>query len=258
MTSRSPSLAALIEIGMLFLPAIPAYLWAWPNLHGVALDVFQSLAYLYVLAGTLFIGLRRWNWQQLGVNRQGLWLSLACGLVVLIARLIIILGVDWGAKPPAFTWLGLAWNLCFYFCLVGLVEELLFRGLVYRLLLDWRGADRRGSVALAIFGSSLGFMLWHIFGQGVLAGLATFFIGLFFALLRHRAGGSLGLIVFHALWDLESVYLVASSNAALLAPGSFTILHPWLLRLGGILLFAVPLYLGFLHPRVERWLHRRG
>ena len=62
----------------------------------------------------------------------------------------------------------------------------------------------------AIWGSSFGFLLWHVFGQGPLAGMATFVIGLLFALIRWRAGGILGLIIFHGLWDLETVWLVTN------------------------------------------------
>jgi hypothetical protein len=101
----SPSQSALLEIGLLFLPAIPAYLWVWPNLKGAQMDAFQVVVYLYVLAGTLIIGLRRWNWGQLGMNTRGIRLTLACGLAILAARLMIILsiplpgaGCDWQVR----------------------------------------------------------------------------------------------------------------------------------------------------------------
>jgi membrane protease YdiL (CAAX protease family) len=161
---------------------------------GAQNDIFQVIAYVYILVGTLYIGLRRWNWDQLGMNRRGLWLTLACGLLILVGRLLIIFSIDWAVHPPQLTWLRLLGSLVYYFGLVGLVEELLFRGLIYRLLEDWRGAR------WAIWGSSFGFLLWHVFGQGPLVGLATFVIGLLFALIRWRAGGILGLIVLHGLW----------------------------------------------------------
>jgi len=244
---RSPYLSALLEIGILFLPAIPAYLWAWPNLEGVQLDIFQSLAYLYILAGTLYIGLRRWNWDQLGINRRGLWLTFWCGLAILAARLMIILSINWQIELPHLTFLQVVWDLFFYFCLVGLVEELLFRGLLYRLLEDWRG------VRWAIWGSSFGFLLWHIFGQGPLAGIATFVIGLLFALLRWRGGGILGLIIFHGLWDLETVWLVSDSNAQVLGNlDQITFTNQTLILVGTALLILVPIYLWKIHPLIKR------
>lgn len=231
----------------MFLPAMPAYLWAWPNLSGGGLEIFQVIVYFYVLAGTLFIGLRRWTWDQLGVNWKGLGLVIWCGLATLAARLMIILSIDWEIETAHLTFASMLWDVIFYLVLVGLVEELLFRGLLFRLLEDWR------STRWAIWGSSLGFMLWHIFGHGPLAGLVTFFIGLFFALLRWRAGGILGLIVLHALWDLETVWLVSDSNAQILGNiNQIGFSNQLLTLLGTLLLFLVPLYLWKLHPLFHR------
>jgi len=108
-----PGFSALLEVGLMFLPAIPAYLWLWPRLEGAAETVVQSLTYLYVLAGTLVIGLRRWSLGQLGLNRNGLWLSALCGLAVLSGRLLIILAVDWQAEPPPISLLRLLGNTLF-------------------------------------------------------------------------------------------------------------------------------------------------
>jgi membrane protease YdiL (CAAX protease family) len=251
-TRFNPKLSALLEVGVMFLPAIPAYLWVWPNISGTKLDIFQILVYVYILAGTLFIGRRRWDWNQLGINRRGIWLTLGCCIVLLVARLAIIFSFNWDVSPPQFTWLSLLGSIIYYFCLVGLVEELLFRGLVYRLLEDWRGAH------WAIWGSSAGFMLWHIFGQGLLVGFATLLIGLLFALIRWRAGGIVGLIVLHALWDLEGTLLLSDSNAEILGSGSFQIASPAGVWLGTALLILVPVYLWKLHPRVEQRLSKKS
>lgn len=238
--------SAWLEIGLLFLPAIPAYLWMWPNLKGAQNDLVQGIVDLYVLAGTLYIGLRRWNWGQLGLNRKGIGLTLVCGLVILAARLMIILSINWAVHPASWTWLRLVGNLVDLLVLVGLVQELLFRGLIYRLLEDWRG------VRWAIWGSSIGFGLWHVFGQGPLAGLATLLIGLLFALIRLRAGGIVGLIVLHALWDLETLGLVSDSNVAIFNQGIISFRYPVLVWLGTALLLLIPIYLGWVHPRFVR------
>jgi membrane protease YdiL (CAAX protease family) len=241
--SAGPS--ALLEVGVMFLPAIPAYLWLWPNLQGDAAWIAQALVYVYVLAGTLFIGRRRWSWSELGMNTCGLWLSLGCGLALLLGRLLIILSVDWELAPPQFSVLALVLNVLYYFCLVGLVEELLFRGLVYRALQSW------GGVRAAIWGSSAGFMLWHIFGQGPIIGVTTFVIGLVFALFRWRAGGILGLIILHALWDLQGTLLVANNSAAILEQGRPAISSPPVMWIGLALLVFVPFYLWLIHPRLR-------
>jgi membrane protease YdiL (CAAX protease family) len=225
----------------------------WPSLKGPQNDIVQAIVYLYILAGTLFIGLRRWNWGQLGLNRKGTWLTLACGLAILTGRLMIMLSINWTVRPASWSWFQLAINLVYYFGLVGLVEELLFRGLIYHLLEDTRG------VRWAILGSSIGFGLWHIFGQGPVVGFATLLIGLLFALIRFRAGGIVGLIVLHALWDLENAGLAVDANAVLLNPVAITFRYPILVWLGTGLLLLTPAYLGWIHPRIERrWLRKQS
>ncbi len=77
-----PGFSALLEVGVMFLPAIPAYLWLWPNVEGTSVWIANSLSDLYAIAGSLFIGLRRWSLDELGVNIKGLWLGLACGLAI--------------------------------------------------------------------------------------------------------------------------------------------------------------------------------
>jgi len=245
---------ALIEVGLLFLPAIPAYLWLWPNVDGDVGWVVQALVYIYILAGTVFIGRRRWSWGELGLNARGLRLSLACALALLLGRLLIIVSVDWKLAFPPLDPLRLALEVLYYFGLVALVEELLFRGLIYRALDGWGGARA------AIWGSSFGFMLWHIFGHGPVIGLATFVIGLVFALLRWRAGGILGLIVLHALWDLQSALLAPplGDNAQILAQGRPAFTQPALVGLGTALLVLVPLYLWLVYPRLKGRLGRPG
>jgi membrane protease YdiL (CAAX protease family) len=89
----------------------------------------------------------------------------------------------------------------YYFLLVGLGEELIFRGLMYRALDEWRGTR------WAIWGSSLGFGLFHL-GHGDPTIVVAVFIGALFAAIRWRTGGIVGLIVVHALYDLTVVAIV--------------------------------------------------
>ncbi len=245
MKKLTRSQSALLEIVILFLPAVPALLWVWPHLNSRQNDILQTVTNIYVLAGALYIGLRRWSWDQLGVNRKGMWLALGCGGALLAGRLLIILSVDWEVRLASFTPLSLAVNLINYFILISLVQELMFRGLIYRALDEWRGAG------LAIWGSSFAFGLWHI-GQGPLFGLLTMILGLFFALMRWRGGGIVGLIVLHALWDLENVFPVFDVNLALQNPGSLGFRYPVGIWLGTALLVLTPVYLLWVHPRLFR------
>lgn len=233
----------LLEFGILFLPAIPAYLWLWPNVSGAREQAVQIVVYFYFLAGGLWIGLRRWNLSQLGLNWKGLGLSLACGLALLVGRLLVIFSVSWNQPSPPFNPARLGGETLYYVGLVGLVEELLFRGLLYRILEEWRG------VRWAIWGTSLGFVLWHVFGQGLLVSLAGFIIGLVFALVRWRAGGIAGLILVHGLADITSAELLPSIDISQLGRPAIT--HPTLLILGYLLILLLPMYLWKIHPWVE-------
>ncbi len=54
-------------------------------------------------ASTLFIGLRRWKPDALGLNRRGLAVSLGSGLLLVGGRVLVMLAVSWG-KAPLYLW----------------------------------------------------------------------------------------------------------------------------------------------------------
>ncbi len=198
-----PSQATLVEICILFLPAIPAYLWLWPNVDGTIWNApVQSAVYVYFIAGALFIGLRRWNRDQLGLNRHGIGLSLSCGVLLVLARTFALLSTN---IPLSLQFTTLArWmsEIAFYFLLVGVGEELLFRGLMYRALEEWRG------VRWAIWGTTLVFGLWHVGGGGLLGLAGGAIYGLLFGAIRWRAGGIVGLMIVHGLVDITTAAIV--------------------------------------------------
>ena len=194
--------SALVELGILFLPGIPALIWLWPRVHGTEWNTLvQSAVYVYLIAGALFIGLRRWSWDQLGLNRKGIGFALACGAVVILGRLVVLLATSIPLSFQLTTLDRIVGETIFYFLLVGLGEELVFRGLMYRALDEWRGTH------WAIWGSSLGFGLFHL-GHGDPTIVVAVFIGALFAAIRWRTGGIVGLIVVHALYDLSVVAMV--------------------------------------------------
>ena len=228
----------------MFLPGIPAFLWLWPNVRGTPWNTWVQVAvYFYLLAGCLLIGLRRWSPAQLGLNRNGLGLSLICGLALLAGRTLVILAVQWPRGPEPLTLPRLVGDILFYFGLVALIEELIFRGLVYRALDEWRGAS------WAIWGSTVGFVLFHVGWRSPLQALGAFIIGLIFAAIRWRAGGVVGLILTHGLIDVGAVWMLP--NLHLEELGCPEIMHPGYVFLGYALILVVPLYLWKLRPPVE-------
>lgn len=239
--------SVFLELAVLFLPSIPALLWLWPNIRDeTALAAVQSIAYAYVLIGVLWIGLRRFSWDQLGVNRRGFRLSLLCGGVLIALRILAQAGFGLPVSFIPFRWPPFLWDVFFYFCLVGAVEELLFRGLLFRALEDWRGP------VAAIVGSAVGFALWHIGWAGPLM-IGHFAIGLYFGLIRWRSRSITGLILVHGLHDLLAVRLAEpiQPDRILEAIARREVASGWLV-LGDALLIGAVVYLLFLHPRLSR------
>lgn len=239
----SRSRAALAELALLLLPGLPAYLWLWPRVKGSAALIAEIAVLLYFLAGSLFIGLRRWSLGELGLNRRGVGLSLACGLALVLGRTLVLLGVSIPFFRQHITPLQMAFDVVYLFALVGFVQELLIRGLLYRALEEWRGPRA------AIWGSALAFGLYHI-GQGPLGALGGLIYGLVFGAIRWRAGGIVGLAFVHGLVDITGLWMLPTTGIAGL--GRPQILHPLWVLLGCALILAVPLYLWWLHPRCER------
>jgi membrane protease YdiL (CAAX protease family) len=226
------SLGALAEVVLLFTPAIPAYLWLWPAVSGTRwLTSVQVGVYLYFLAGSLAIGLRRWSLSQLGLNRRGILLSLACGLAFILGRTLVLLGTNLWAGLRPIAPLQLAGDVLYYIAAVGLAEELLFRGLIYHALETLRGPR------LALWGSAVAFGLYHIGVGGI----------------RWRAGGILGLILVHGLIDVAAIEM-----APVLTSWDFSsvqIPHPSLIALGYLVIGALLVYLWKYAPAVGRREH---
>jgi membrane protease YdiL (CAAX protease family) len=242
-TNRQSSKSAFVEILLLFSPALPAYLWLWPNVQGTRwIELAQIITYIYFLGGSLFIGLRRWNLDQLGLNRNGIIMSVLLGLVFILGRTLAYSSTNLPFELQPFSLTRVGGEILFYFLLVGFVEELLFRGLIYRTFKNWRG------VPLAIWGSTFMFGIYHIGSQGLLGALGTAIIGLIFAVIRWRADGILGLAFIHGLTDFIAIETQPSMDLTHLS--HIQIDEPILLIFSYILLFGPVIYLwkGY-HPR---------
>jgi len=228
--------SALVELGILFAPGIPALIWLWPRVHGTEWSTpVQSAVYVYLIAGALLIGLRRWSWDQLGLNRKGIGFALACGAVVILGRLVVLVATSIPLGFQFATLDRIAGETAYYFLLVGLCEELVFRGLMYRALDEWRGTR------WAIWGSSLGFGLFHL-GHGDPTIVVAVFIGALFAAIRWRTGGIVGLIVVHALYDLSVAAIVPDLTMDYLIRQ--VQIHNWfLVALGYAIMIATGIYL---------------
>ncbi len=239
------SQSALVEIGIMFSPAIPAYLWLWPAVDGTDWNTpIQSAVYVYFIACSLFIGLRRWNLDQLGINRNGIGFSLACGLVLIVARWLALFCTNIPLSWQFTTLDRIIGEVAYYFFLVGVGEELLFRGVMWRALEEWRGTRWAIWVTTIVFG------LWHVGGgRGVLGFAAGIIFGIFFGAIRWRAGGIIGLIIAHALIDLSTVAITPNIEISYLT--QFQVVNSWLALLTEVMFLGLLVYL-WKAPRMKR------
>jgi membrane protease YdiL (CAAX protease family) len=143
--------------------------------------------------------------------------------------------------PPGMTGAGWARTAC---GLVGLVEELLLRGLVYRALYEWRGTR------LAILGSSPAFGLSQAGWMGVLGALGVSLIGAVFGMIRWRSGGIVALIAVHGLLDIIGKEMYPGLTVE--RSRQLHIVCPWLAILADLMLLSVVVYLWKAHPWVDR------
>ena len=130
--------------------------------------------------------------------------------------------------PPA----GLACYLI-SMCAVGILEELIFRGLLFRAMAE-------NNLTAAVIVSSITFGLGHIVnlfngrGEDLFSALATVItaiaIGFLFVMVFHRGGSLLPCIICHSLVDMTSAF----ANAA-----AFTPTVEIAIRAGEIVMIAV-------------------
>lgn len=149
----------------------------------------------------------------------GRWRAQALGTAVLMVATTALYG---GAFWLWATWHGQAFRLVLpsgFFeqvlvevALVGLSEELMFRGYLQERWATWfsggRPPTRSGWIAVAV--ASAVFALAHFVGDYRPARLLTFFPGLLFGALRFRYGSIAGAIAFHAFCNLLQDVLFAS------------------------------------------------
>ncbi|MCZ8314561.1 CPBP family intramembrane glutamic endopeptidase [Phreatobacter sp.] len=177
--------------------------------HGVALNILAA-AGLTVLACLVF----GWRDMAAGPPRPGslrlLWFPL------LYLALLFGLGIVSGL-PPVATLAFLAVNTV----LVGLSEELMFRGILFRSLLT------RMPIWPAIVATSVLFGSVHIlngfgtgdWGSAAVQALAAGLSGLTLMAILLRTGSILVAMAYHAAWDLAT-FTVAASQATTAGQGA--------------------------------------
>lgn len=162
-------------------------------------------------------------------------MSLVCGALLVLARTFALLSVSLPLSLQFTTLARWVSEIAFYFLLIGVGEELLFRGVMYRALEEWRG------VRWAIWGTTLVFGLRHIGGRGLPGFAGGVIYGVLFGVVRWRAGGIVGLIIVHGLADITTAAIVPENPLRYL--NQVQMVQPLLAILTVILLVGLPVYL---------------
>jgi membrane protease YdiL (CAAX protease family) len=181
----SLAFAPLIRIVSLSLPLADLPLLYWYPITSIPL-----FAAALVAAPTL-----GYAWPDLGLNLRR-W-----GLQLVISLTGIAFGAleYWILRPEplvaAFTWQALVWPSLILLISTGLLEELIFRGLLQRASVDLLGLRGIGYVALV-------FAVLHIGYRSLLDVLLVAAVGLFFGWVVHRTRSLLGVTLAHGLTNI--------------------------------------------------------
>jgi len=181
----SLAFAPLIRILSLSLPLADLPLLYWYPITSIPL-----FAAVLIAAPTL-----GYTWPDLGLNLHRWGLQLVIGLSG------IAFGVFeyWILRPeplvPAFEWTALVWPAFILLISTGLLEEMIFRGLLQRASIDVLGLWGIGYVAIL-------FAVLHTGYRSLLDILFVLAVGLFFGWIVYRTRSLLGVTLSHGLTNI--------------------------------------------------------
>jgi membrane protease YdiL (CAAX protease family) len=181
----SLAFAPLIRILSLSLPLADLPLLYWYPITSIPL-----FAAVLIAAPTL-----GYTWPDLGLNLRRWGLQLVIGLSG------IAFGVFeyWILEPeplvPAFEWTALVWPALILLISTGLLEEMIFRGLLQRASIDVLGLWGIGYIAIL-------FAVLHTGYQSLLDVLFVAAVGLFFGWIVYRTRSLLGVTLAHGLTNI--------------------------------------------------------
>ena len=181
----SLAFAPLIRVVSLSLPLADLPLLYWYLITSIPL-----FAAALVAAPTL-----GYAWPDLGLNLRRWRLQLVIGLTGIVFGIVEY----WILRPEplvaTFEWRTLVWPSLILLISTGLLEELIFRGLLQRASIDLLGLRGIGYVALV-------FAVLHLGYQSLLDVLFVTAVGLFFGWVVHRTRSLLGVTLAHGLTNI--------------------------------------------------------
>ena len=254
---RFPILAAfLLPLVVFFVVDLAAALLAYPLYSlcepRLADYLLGDITYLIGIPLCLLLLYKAGLWNELGYRREGLGMGLLCGGLLIVTSVYDFVNYIWYLDPATFRLPspGLFMACVVNVLLIGLCEELIFRGGVLNLLLLRWGGTKKG-ITRAVVLSSVLFGAVHItnwlnYPQLFWTTLshmvyATFF-GVLIAAAYLRSRNLWAVSLLHAIFDASLVLSIFSEQAAAL---EYTDISP-LAAVNGVLTSLPYLILGML------------
>ena len=186
---------------------IVGYVVIFGNLRNLGDDSPAMTLGLLIISIVLFLFVRKNGlMEKYGLDR---WAKNSKQMLYFVPLWLISSGNLWGGFSPRYQGLGLMCAIL-SFALVGFVEELIFRGFLFRAML------KSGEVKTAIVISAATFGMGHIVnlltGHALVETLVQVVfavaIGFIFTMVYYKCGSLLPLIVAHSTIDVLSVFAV--------------------------------------------------
>ncbi len=189
--------AAILGFGIFLVYAalrflIYAYLPAATFFDWFVRDTIMNGPRLLALSLALFLGLRVWGREALGLHAHG---GRTATFVFLTFFLLLWLPDAWSGSRENGLGIPALLVLMASSILVGCWEEILYRGVLLNAIRDWKGTRA------AIWGSSILFTIMHVQAQPVSQWPSIFLSGVLFAVMRMQGVGLIWLISVHAAYD---------------------------------------------------------
>lgn len=190
---------------------IVGYVLIAGNLRTLGDDSPAMAIGLFAVALVLFLFVQKNGLlEKYGLDR---WATNSRQMLYFVPLWIVSSGNLWGGISPYYQGLGLVCAMV-SFALVGFVEELIFRGFLFRAML------KDGNVKMAIVISSVTFGMGHIVnlltGHALAETLVQIVfavaIGFIFTMVYYKCGSLLPLILAHSIIDVFSVFAVDSAT----------------------------------------------
>lgn len=137
------------------------------------------------------------------------WASNSRQMLYFVPLWIVSSGNLWGGISPYYHGLGLLWAVL-SFALVGFVEELIFRGFLFKAMLKGGEARTAIIVSAATFGAGhiVNLLTGHELAETLIQIVFAVAIGFIFTMAYYKCGSLLPLVLAHSAIDVFSVFAV--------------------------------------------------